>query len=95
MEIATVLEVIDKRLAQIERAFANPKPESIDGGRAYSRRQAARALAVSTWTIDKARKEGLLIEARRLGKRDIRITGESLLTFMTSRDAASIRVRKL
>lgn len=95
MEIATVLEVIDKRLAQIERAFANPKPESIDGGRAYSRRQAARALAVSTWTIDKARKEGSLSEARRIGQRDVRITGESLLTFMTSRDAAAVRVRTL
>ncbi len=95
MEIATVLEVIDKRLARIERAYADPKPESIDGGRAYSRRQAARALAVSTWTIDKARKEGLLIEARRLGKRDIRITGESLVRFVKERESGSVHVRKL
>ena len=95
MEIATVLEVIDKRLARIERAYADPKPESIDGGRAYSRRQAARALAVSTWTIDKARKKGLLIEARRIGQRDVRITGESLLKYLTKSEAASVRVRKL
>ena len=95
MEIAAVLEVIDRRLALIERAFANPKPESIDGGRAYSRRQAARALGVSTWTIDKARKEGLLIEARRLGQRDVRVTGESLLAFMKINETASVRVRKL
>ena len=95
MEIAAVLELIDTRLARIERAFANPKPESIDGGRAYSRRQAARALSVSTWTIDKARKEGLLIEARRIGQRDVRVTGESIVRFMKEREFASVQVRKL
>lgn len=94
-EIAAVLEVIDRRLARIERAFANPEPESIDGGRAYSRRQAARALGVSTWTIDRARKQGLLVEANRIGQRDVRVTGESLAVFMQGRESASVHVRKM
>ena len=94
-EIAAVLEVIDERLARIERAYANPKCESLDAHHAYTRTQAASLLSVSTWTIDRARKQGVLLEARRLGQRDVRITGESLLVFMTQREAASVRVRTL
>ena len=95
MEIAAVLEVMDKRLARIERAFATPKRESIDGGRAYSRGQAACALGVSTWTIDRARNKGLLVEARRIGQRDVRITGESLVAFMKEEETVSVRVRRI
>lgn len=67
----------------------------IDINRAYTRTQAARLLGVSTWTIDKGRKAGLLAEARRIGQRDVRVTGESLVRFMKEREAGSVHVRKM
>ena len=43
-------------------------------------REAAALLRVSTWTIDRARKEELLAEVERIGARYVRITGESLVS---------------
>ena len=93
--VVSLLETINERLGTIARTLTASPPGAINPHQAYTRTQAARLLGVSTWTIDRARRQGLLIEANRIGKRDVRITGESLMAFMRSTDTASIRVRKL
>lgn len=90
-----LLASIDGRLGRIERALATPTPELLDARRSYSRRDAASALGVSVWSIDRARREGLLCETRHLGPRDVRITGESLLALMQQKQASSGRVLKI
>lgn len=83
---AEVVRIADANCASIPVASAH---------QAYTRTQAARLLGVSTWTIDRARKQGALIEARRIGERDVRITGESLMEFVKESEANSVRVRKM
>lgn len=90
-----ILGAINDRLGSIVEAVNGSLSGSIDPHHAYTRTQAARLLGVSVWTIDRARKDGLLIEARRIGQRDVRITGESLVEFLKNTEAASVRVRKL
>lgn len=85
LEIGRILLGIDQRLAQIATAVAMPAPAPINDRLSYTRRQAATALSVSVWTIDAARKKGLLRHANPLGIRDVRITGESLLRFQRQR----------
>lgn len=94
--ILVLLESIDRRIHRLSHPQADEQHgERVDPYQAYTRTQAAQLLGVSVWTIDRARKQGLMIEARRIGQRDVRVTGESLLEFMTTREAASVHVRKM
>lgn len=90
-----LLESINHRIQGALGAQQDVNVARIEPSQAYTRTQAARLLRVSVWTIDRARKEGSLIEARRIGQRDVRITGASLLKFTASKEAASVRVRRL
>lgn len=94
-QVISLLRRIDGRLCSIAQAVAASTPDAINPQQSYTRTQAARLLAVSTWSIDKGRKEGLLIEARRIGQRDVRITGESLMACMKKKETASVRVRRM
>ncbi len=88
--IGEVVRRIDKRLTRIEAMFRdNPSPPVMPD-RSYTRSEAARFLGVSTWLIDRARKDGLLRETRRLGPRHVRITGESLMTWMRQAQESSV-----
>lgn len=94
--VVTLLELIEHRLHEMLRDQKAASPIArADPHHSYTRRQAAHLLGVSVWTIDKGRKEGLLIEARCIGHRAVRITGHSLLKFMAARESASVQVRKL
>ena len=94
--IHNLLISIDRRLALIaDNVTDNPSPTIINSDQSYTRRQTARLLGVSTWTVDRARKDGLLVEARRVGKRDVRITGESILEFHRESSRSSARIQKL
>lgn len=93
-EFHQLLASICGNIARIAEVICE-NPPAINPRQAYTRTQAARVLGVSVWTIDKGRKEGLLVEARRIGQRDIRITGESLLAMMKNKETASVRVRTL
>ena len=92
-EIIAILHRMDGRLAAISEAIADSPPEPISPHLSYSRRQAARLLHVSTWVIDRARKAGLLKEAQRLGQRDVRLTGVSLLRFQRERHTRCAEVQ--
>ena len=94
-QVVSLLEEINERLATIAKTLTATPPDAINPRQAYTRTQAARLLGVSVWTIDRARKQGLLMEAHRLRQRDVRITGESLLEFLKKREATSVRVRTL
>lgn len=89
-----LLVAIHAQLVRIADAACTSNPV-VRPYQAYTRTQAARLLRVSTWTIDKARREGLLLEARRIGQRDVRVTGESLVAFMKQREATTVIVRKM
>ena len=91
--VVQLLQSIDRRL--VDLLADSQLRNGGDPQKAYTRQQAARLIGVSTWTIDRARKQGLLIEARRFGQRDVRITGESLVRFMNERESASAHVRKM
>ena len=92
----SLLETVAKRLQELLRARHDDSPVvDFNSQQAYTRTQAARLLNVSVWTIDRARKQGLLIEACPIGKRDVRITGDSLFAFMQKKENASVRVRNL
>lgn len=94
--VLALLETITLQLQELISAqHAASTVAPVDPHRAYTRTQAARLIGMSTWTIDRARKQGLLAEARQIGHRDVRITGESLLKFMKGGEVASVRVRKL
>ncbi len=96
LKITELLHSIDRHLAQIaDDITGNPSSTVINPDQGYTRRQTARLLGVSTWTVDKARKDGLLVEARKVGKRDIRITGESILEFHQAARRSSALVQKL
>ena len=90
-----ILQSIDARLERIVEVLDGAPPTSIDARQAYTRTQAARLLGVSVWTINRARKTGELIETRRIGHRDVRITGESMLRFVEARPGESVRIRKM
>ena len=89
-----LLAAIHAQVVRIADATCRNQPVIIPH-QAYTRTQAARLIGVSTWTIDKGRKEGVLTETRRLGQRDVRVTGDSLLKLRKSREAAPVRVRQL
>ena len=92
----SLLETVAHRLQELLRARHDASPVvDFNSQQAFTRTQAARLLNVSVWTIDRARKQGLLIEARPIGKRDVRITGDSLIAFMQKKENASVRVRNL
>jgi len=92
--IIALLRSIDRRLAMIVDNNSDTPSPIVNPNHSYSRAQAARLLNVSTWTVDKARKDGLLVEARRVGKRDVRITGESILEFHQRANRSSVRVQR-
>jgi hypothetical protein len=93
--ILNLLVSIDRRLMLIAEDIADASSSTeINSQHAYTRGEAARLLSVSVWTIDKGRKEGLLVDARSVGKRDVRITGESLLRFMNEKCDSLVRVRR-
>ena len=95
-KIIELLRSIDSHLALIANSSTgNPFPVVINSNQSYTRQQTARLLGVSTWTVDKARKDGLLVEARKVGKRDIRITGKSILEFHQEARRSSAHVQKL
>lgn len=91
-QVLALLRRIDERLVRIEEALGSSSPTAIRPERAYSRAEAARLLGVSATTIDRARQGGLLTEARKLGKRYVRITGESLREFQKENEADVIRM---
>jgi hypothetical protein len=93
--ILTVLLKIEGNLDRIAKAVTDAPPSPINANQSYTRGQAARLLSVSTWTIDQARKQGLLAEASRLGERHVRITGESLLRFAQKKQNTKVKVRNL
>ena len=93
-EIIELLRSIDRRLALIANCNTDNSSPTVNPNHSYSRAQTARFLNVSTWTVDKARKDGLLVEARRVGKRDVRITGESIMEFHRQAHCSSVRVQK-
>jgi hypothetical protein len=94
--ILSLLISIDRRLALIADSITdNPSPTVIHPNQSYTRRQTARLLGVSTWTVDRARKDGLLVEARRIGQRDVRITGESILEFHQRVRRTTAQIQKL
>ena len=72
-----ILRSIEAHVARIVEVIDGAPPESIDARQAYTRAQAARLLGVSTWTIDRARKTGALVEARRIGQRGSFLHGTS------------------
>ena len=79
--IEILLKSIDTSVRRIADALIVQSRPKIESGQAYTRRQSSRLLNVSVWTIDQARKDGRLVEARRIGNRHVRITGESLARF--------------
>ena len=79
--IEILLKSIDTSVRRIADALIVQARPKIESGQAYTRRQSSRLLNVSVWTIDQARKDGRLVEARRIGNRHVRITGESLARF--------------
>ncbi len=80
-EIARLLSSIERHVRHIAEALDEQQPQKAEAGRVYSRRETARLLRVSVWTIDQARKDGRLVEAQRIGNRHVRLTGESLARF--------------
>ena len=94
-QVVSLLEAINERLGTIAQTLTVSLPVAISPQQAYTRTQAARLIGVSVWSIDKGRKEGSLVEARRIGKRDVRVTGVSLLRFMKERETTTVIVRKL
>ena len=94
-EIVELLRSIDRHLSVIANGTDNNLPPTVNPNQSYTRRQTARMFGISTWSVDRARKDGLLVEARRVGKRDIRITGESILEFHREACRSSTRVQKL
>jgi hypothetical protein len=102
MKIIGLLESIEGRLVSIDRhlskmrsATVDAPPPPIDPQQSYTREQTARLLRVSVWTVDRARKDGTLVEARRVGQRDVRIVGESILRFHEAARRAPVQVLKL
>ena len=96
MQVVALLDSIDGRLtAALNQTTRSVEGDGVDPDKVYTRREAAAALGVSVWTIDRARKDGLLIDVERLGVRYVRITGESLVGFIKKIETASVRVRKL
>jgi hypothetical protein len=80
-EMIELLRSINGHLSTITHTITDAPPPAIDPQQSYSREQTARLLGVSVWTVDRARKDGSLVETRRIGQRDVRITGESILEF--------------
>ena len=78
-DITAVLQSIARDVRRIANRLDGMEVERIVPEQSYTRREAAGVLRVSTWTIDKARRAGLLVEAEQIGHRDVRITGESIL----------------
>jgi hypothetical protein len=93
-EISGLLHSINERLGQIVAMMSDNAPE-INPNRAYRRRDAARLLGVNVWTLDRARRKGLLENALPLGKRDVRITGASLLRFQSGSRKTKVQVLRL
>ena len=67
----------------------------IEADQTYTRGEAAAILGVSTWTVDRARKDGRLVDVDRLGARYVRITGDSMMKYMNKSETASVGVRKM
>ena len=93
-EVIGLLRSIDQHLAVMSSAVVDAPPPTIDPHQSYTREQAARLLRVSVWTIDRARKDGSLVEARKIGQRDVRVTGESIMRFHEAARRAPVRVLK-
>lgn len=95
-DILHLLLSIDENLSRIADAVCDGAPAAVDPHAAYARAEAARLLGVSVWLVDKARKSGMLIEAERLGQRDVRITGESLARYHKERQGRTcVKVNRL
>lgn len=95
-DVVETLSAISSSLARIEQAVCQGAPHAIEPNAAYSRQEAARVLGVSVWLIDRARADGRLMDAQRLGQRDVRITGESLVRFQRERESrARVRVNRI
>ena len=88
-EMVRLLRSIDGRLARIAREADKPPSIHLDPNSAYSRREAAHLMGVSVWLVDRARKRGDLIDCQKLGERDVRVTGHSILAFLTVRQGKS------
>lgn len=98
MQVVALLDSIDGRLtAALNQTTRSVEGDGVDPDKVYTRRAAAMRLGVSTWTIDRARKDGLLIDVERIGVRYVRITGASIARFKRERehDHGCVRVRQL
>ncbi len=93
----SLLESLDKRLSELLRHRNGVATNLlIDANGTYTRQETARILGVSLWTIDRARKDGLLVEVKPIGVRYVRITGDSLVTHLRRRkDYSPVSVRKI
>jgi len=79
-DLLSTVEAISRSLATIERRL-NEQPAT-DQDRSYSRAEVAAKLGVSTRTVDRLRKRGVL-SAQRIG-RSVRITGGSLTDYQSA-----------
>ncbi len=79
-DVVALLRSIHSDVERIAAAMSRT-PQPIDSTRSYNRQQTAHLMGVSVWTVDRARRDGQLVETERIGERDVRITGASILRF--------------
>lgn len=89
------LASIEKRLVLLSEAVGHSHLLPVNPDRSYSRQQAAHFLNTSTWTVDRLRKTGALLDAPKLSPRSVRISGDSLCRLLKQRQVAEIEVLKL
>lgn len=97
-EALELLRAIHSSVQRIARAIADDRgggQRAAVASQAYTRKEAAQRLRTSVWSVDRARKAGLLEESEQISERHIRITGQSLLRFQAQRQRAGISVRTL
>ena len=95
-EILELLLRIYSGVERIARVLADGRgvgQKTVVASQAYTRKEAAQILRASVWTVDRARKAGLLEESEQISERHIRITGQSLLRFQAQRQRAGISVK--
>ena len=97
-DVVALLRSIHSDVERIARALADDRgagQRTAVASQAYTRQEAAQILRASVWTVDRARKAGLLEESEQISARHIRITGQSLLRLQAQRQRAGISVKKM
>lgn len=95
VEFIFVLKGIAQDVRRIAGAVQSQPPERIDPHQMYTRQQAAKALGVSAWLVDRARRDGLLSETPGIGRRRVWLTGESLASLQQRRDRKRAEILRL